>query len=220
MSRLTTWLRKKFAPKQAGIPAYVSIGRGTYLMGDGHFEYTSQRAPVSIGSFCSIAREVRFMTDAGHHMDMATTFPLGQMYFGRDPHPAPTKGGIVIGHDVWIGHRALIMGGVTIGNGAVIGAGSVVTRDVPAYCVYAGNPARFIKRRLGEEAAESMERIAWWGWSDEKLRACLDDFRLPAGEFVRRHSPFVKDVRKAGIESVGAIDGRQPHPIKRGAQRL
>lgn len=48
---------------------------------------------------------------------------------------------IVIEDDVWIGRRAIIMGGVTIGKGAVIGAGSVVTKDVPPYCVAAGNPA-------------------------------------------------------------------------------
>lgn len=50
-------------------------------------------------------------------------------------------------HDkVWIGFGATILKGVVVGEGAVIGAGSMVTRDVPAYCVVAGNPARIIKR--------------------------------------------------------------------------
>lgn len=214
MSRLTTWLRKKLVQKREAIPAYVTIGRGTYLMGDGHFEYTSPKSPVSIGNFCSIARDVRFMTDAEHHMDLVTTFPLEQMYFGGERHPAPTKDGIVVGHDVWLGYRALIMGGVTIGNGAVIGAGSVITKDVEPYSVYAGNPARFIKRRFDETTAEALGRIAWWDWPDEKLRVCLNDFRLPAGEFVARHS-LVKNIDLAGVECVGAVNGCQPHPIKR-----
>lgn len=53
---------------------------------------------------------------------------------------------IVIEEDVWIGGAAVIVPGVRIGRGAVIGAGSVVTKDVPPMCVYAGNPARFIKK--------------------------------------------------------------------------
>lgn len=54
---------------------------------------------------------------------------------------------IVIEDDVWIGRRAIIMGGVTIGKGAVIGAASVVTKDVPAYSMVAGNPA-VVKKSL------------------------------------------------------------------------
>lgn len=55
---------------------------------------------------------------------------------------------IDIGNHVWIGHRATILKGVTIGDGAIIGAGSVVTRDVPAGCIAAGNPARIIKEHV------------------------------------------------------------------------
>ena len=66
-------------------------------------------------------------------------------------HEAPairklyTKGPVVIGNNVWIGDKATILGGVTIGDGAVIAANSVVTKDVPAYSVVGGNPARVIK---------------------------------------------------------------------------
>jgi maltose O-acetyltransferase len=54
---------------------------------------------------------------------------------------------IVIDDDVWIGARVIILPGVHIGTGAVIGAGAVVTKDVPAYAVVGGNPARVIKMR-------------------------------------------------------------------------
>ena len=54
---------------------------------------------------------------------------------------------IVIGNDVWIGAGVIILPGVKIGNGSVIGAGSVVMKDVPAYAVVAGNPAKVIKFR-------------------------------------------------------------------------
>ncbi|MCB9159898.1 MAG: CatB-related O-acetyltransferase [Caldilineaceae bacterium] len=53
--------------------------------------------------------------------------------------------------DVWIGARAIILPGVTIGQGAIIGAGAVVTKDVPAYAVCAGNPARVLRLRTQEE---------------------------------------------------------------------
>lgn len=55
----------------------------------------------------------------------------------------PTK----IGNDVWIGANCTILGGVTVGDGAVIGAGSVVTKDIPAYAIAFGNPAKVIKSR-------------------------------------------------------------------------
>ena len=54
---------------------------------------------------------------------------------------------VIIGDDVWIGARAIIMPGIVIGRGAVIGAGSVVTKNVDEYAVVAGNPARVIKYR-------------------------------------------------------------------------
>lgn len=62
---------------------------------------------------------------------------------------------IVIGNDVWIGARVTILPGVHIGNGCVIGAGAVVTKDVPDYQIWGGNPARFLKSRLPEDSNNS-----------------------------------------------------------------
>ena len=57
---------------------------------------------------------------------------------------------VVIGNDVWIGTRAVILPGVTIGDGAIIGAGAVVTRDIPAMGIAVGMPARVVgQRRIG-----------------------------------------------------------------------
>ena len=56
-----------------------------------------------------------------------------------------SKGDVIIGNDVWIGDKATILPGVTIGNGAIIAANAVVTKDVPAYTVVGGNPAKIIK---------------------------------------------------------------------------
>lgn len=62
--------------------------------------------------------------------------------------PIMSKGPIHIGDDVWIGDHAIILGGVSIGDGAVIAANSVVTKDVPAYSIVAGNPAKVIKKNI------------------------------------------------------------------------
>ncbi len=58
-----------------------------------------------------------------------------------------TSEGISIGHDVWIGANSVIVDGVKIGDGVIVAAGSVVTKDVGAYAIVGGNPARHIKDR-------------------------------------------------------------------------
>lgn len=57
---------------------------------------------------------------------------------------------VIIGDDVWIGTRVVVMPGVRIGHGAIVGAGSVVTRDVPDFAIVGGSPARIIRYRGGD----------------------------------------------------------------------
>ena len=93
-----------------------------------------------------------------------------------------------IGHDVWIGHGAIILPGHNIGTGAVVAAGAVVTKDVPAYTIVAGNPARVIKRRFPEEIAARLTDLAWWDWNHDMLRQALPDFRtLSVEDFLDKY---------------------------------
>ena len=77
----------------------------------------------------------------------------------------------MVGNDVWIGEDATILGGVHIGNGAVVGTSAVVSRNVPAYAIVAGNPARVIKYRFDKETIRKLQKIRWWNWSLEKIQS-------------------------------------------------
>jgi serine acetyltransferase len=80
---------------------------------------------------------------------------------------------VVIENDVWIGLDAVILSGVRIRNGAVIGARSVVTRDVDAYSIVAGNPARKVRERFTRKQIDALQEIARWNWAEDKIRLRL-----------------------------------------------
>lgn len=103
---------------------------------------------------------------------------------------------VSIGHDVWIGDRALILDGVTIGTGAIVGAGAIVTRDVAPYEVVVGVPARSVGRRLPERYIEPLLQSRWWTFDIELLQRmgaliASDDFDAFLSE-IRRSSTATK----------------------------
>lgn len=82
-----------------------------------------------------------------------------------------------IGNDVWIGERAMIMGGVTIGDGAVVGAGAIVTKDVPPYAIVAGVPAKIIRYRFPNELIRQLEELKWWDLPESVLKNNIEVFQ-------------------------------------------
>lgn len=138
-----------------------------------HYPFIGDK--LIIGKFCAIAKGVQFiMNGANHKLSGFSTFPFyifGNGWENAMPQAGdlPYKGDTIIGNDVWIGYKALIMPGVKIGNGAIISSRSVVTSDVPAYAVVGGNPAKMIKKRFTEETIATLEKLAWWDWPVEKI---------------------------------------------------
>ena len=126
-----------------------------------------------IGSFCSIAREC-YIGGATHPIDWVSTSPCFHIKnnatgvcYAENEYKWNQK--TYIGNDVWIGVRTIVRGGVHIADGAVIGAGSVVTKDVGPYEIWAGNPARFIRRRFDDDIIRRLQAIRWWDFPDEIL---------------------------------------------------
>jgi acetyltransferase-like isoleucine patch superfamily enzyme len=126
-----------------------------------------------------------FLSRANHPIHTASTFPIRS--FGKKDDDLTSKGPIVIGNDVWIGQRAIIMSGVRIGDGSIIGAGSIVTKNVAPYAIVAGNPARFVRFRFDADIANRLAASKWWEWPDEVILRNVNDFDLPAEEFLSKH---------------------------------
>lgn len=150
----------------------VEIGRRTRINAPSHL------GPCDIGSYCAIGGRL-VVRSVNHHTEFLNMQEWAQRHvIGGRSVTGAAAGRVRIGHGVWIGDSVIVLPDVTIGDGAVIGAGSVVTRSVPAYAVAAGNPARVLRYRFPDEVVERLRDVAWWTWSDERLRANRELFEL------------------------------------------
>lgn len=153
-----------------------------YLYGD---EYSlkawESQWPVDqlyIGDYVCVGAEAVILMGGNHthRTDWFSLYPfpdfIGDAYKG--------KGDTVIGDGAWIGMRALIMPGITVGEGAIIASGAVVTKDVAAYSIVAGNPAIPIRSRFPAAIVDTLNNLQIYIWDEKKFEAmraflCADD---------------------------------------------
>lgn len=132
-------------PKKVTLGDHCYIGAGSYLDGD-----------ITIGDHSMLANNVAIV--GGDH---AFDRPGVMMRDGGREEWLPT----ILGRDVWIGHGAIILNGISVGDGAIVAAGSVVTKNVAAFSVVAGNPARHIKWRFDEAGQSVHSAVLGGGYS-------------------------------------------------------
>lgn len=150
----------------------------------GDFSYVaanSNLANADIGKFSCIGPEV--FAGIGKHpsRNFVSTHPIfyspslqTQISFASNSFYEEFEQ-IKIGNDVWIGARAIILDGVTIGDGAIVGAGAVVTKDVPAYAVVGGVPAKILRYRFEPAEIEFLHQFKWW---DQDILWLRENHRL------------------------------------------
>ncbi|MDD2880794.1 MAG: DapH/DapD/GlmU-related protein [Rhodoferax sp.] len=150
---------------------------------------------TDIGKFANIASMVR-INPGFHPMDYPSLHHFTYrptMYGMAEQDDAAffewrSRQRVVIGHDTWIGHGAVIMPGVRIGNGAVVGSNSVVTKDVPAYAIVGGVAAKLIRQRFPRAISEALDATAWWDWDHDTLTERLPEFK-DLRSFLAKYAP-------------------------------
>lgn len=161
----------------------VCSGSNILNVNIGRYSYIGSNCTVvnaEIGSFCSIAENC-IIGGANHPMEWVSTSPVFhngknilKTNFSR--HNFELTKNTKVGNDVWIGSNCLIKSGVSIGDGSVIGMGSIVTKNVGQYEIVAGNPAKIIRKRFGDDTIEELLQLKWWEFSDTDLIKCAEAF--------------------------------------------
>jgi acetyltransferase-like isoleucine patch superfamily enzyme len=146
----------------------VSVGSGVRI---GKYSYVNSGmlwGNISIGRYCSIGYNV-IIAPPDHPASYFSTYD--DFYKDKDycRRILPLKR-TVIGNDVFVGANVVIRRGVRVGDGAIVGAGAVVVKDVPAYSVVGGVPARVIKYRFDVETIRKLLQLEWWTFGTDVLK--------------------------------------------------
>lgn len=176
-----------YADKSSSFSEYTHLYAKSVVINSrvGRFSYLANArvTNATIGGFCSIGPEVIIGGLGAHPTHFVSSHPVfysplkqaGITFFTTNTFEELQP--VVVGHDVWIGARALVLDGVTIGDGAVIAAGAVVTQDVAPYAIVGGVPAKLIRYRFDSQTIEKLLSLNWWDWPIQKLKENSGLFR-------------------------------------------
>jgi len=197
---LKQYIRKRYIQKKFGdgnrintnmIHSTAVLGKNIYLAKEvdvrenvkiQDYSYCSPRTILfqgtEIGRYCSIGYNVQISCPE-HPVSFLSTSPTVyrnddiKQYcsWPSDDIKEPAK----IGNDVWIGSNAIVLQGVRIGNGAIVAAGAVVTKDVPAFSIVAGVPAKIIKKRFNEVMEKKINESKWWEKSVSEVEKIVEE---------------------------------------------
>ncbi len=139
---------------------------------------------TTLGKFCAVAAGAR-LNALNHPVERIsqhkfTYRPNEYFVFAKvdkDYREKRQAARVQIGHDVWIGHGAIILPGLQIGDGAVVAAGAVVTKNVDPYEIVAGVAASHLKWRFEKTIRERIIALQWWHWPQGKLAASVPDMQ-------------------------------------------
>ncbi|NND64117.1 MAG: CatB-related O-acetyltransferase [Flavobacteriaceae bacterium] len=172
-----TWYRFLLKFKNLRDSTGILIGKGSKIVngtkiGDGSCIngkiVIKGRGDCTIGKYCAMGDDIRIITSNHKVDDVVLQYALLKK-IGLVAK-VDSRNDVHIGHNVWIGDRAIILPGVTIGNNSIIAAGAIVTKDVSDYAVMAGSPAKLIKYRFSEEEMKAQDQLHWWDWSLEEMK--------------------------------------------------
>ena len=172
------------------------IGYGTYI------SENSILKSCRIGRFCSIAPDVKIMIGNHPTEKFVSTHPaffsirkqsgftfVKDNRFNEIEYANNEKHIVVIGNDVWIGEGVRILQGVRIGDGAIIGARSLVLRDIEPFSIYAGIPAKFIRKRFSDEIIEFLLHFKWWLKDLKWIKGNYESFS-DIEQFIKKNSTY------------------------------
>lgn len=222
-----------FVSEQAQIEPYTAFLAGNNLASMGSFSYTRSKLTrdTVIGRYSSLANGIRYF-GVQHPYERftsssLTTDPTFIIFTdcvretGQEPFPVKKVrkiSRVTIGNDVWIGSHVALKPGITIEDGAIVATGAVVTKDIPAYAIAGGVPAKVIKYRFPEKIVEELTKLKWWEYkftdfknvtADMPVEAFIEEIRLEMEEgSLKKYCPKIltgEEVLKTEEEIGGVL---------------
>ena len=150
----SSYIRHNVSLRKCKIGKYCYIGENSSLNN------------VITGNYCSLATNV-YIGGMEHPIHKPST--SSRLF----PEECISDNKTIIGNDVWVATSCVIRQGVKIGNGAVIGANSFVNKDVPAYAIVAGSPAKILRYRFDTSMQQQVQKTEYWRYNPPKAKEIL-----------------------------------------------